>query len=357
MLGRCNFKGNNAFYLKNNSTFNAHPFNHFPMEEITAASPPESKDMLRFHLYSLKFTPYKDDKKSSSTSILFDVLTFVSQELAKGQGYLIDKNKGRESEGRREIFMNRAVIMHKEKRVRCTLALLRAGRPPLIKPADTFTLVPLDLTSGSIAEQTHFFIDYSKGFGIICIEYNFYGPRISDVEYYLRNVARNKLKLSKITEVTLFMDSSIDKTIMGLKNVLNLDIKVRPQNLAKLDTALVGQYFTGITSLGQKVKPQFIKLEAMFQAPGKTAKSDVINKEANNMVLNFIQKFKVKPENIDCFENFVVKYEDKDGNEEVLNLLRGKKEFVKEVDLKTITKTRMYYELIEKDLDEFISSL
>jgi hypothetical protein len=75
------------------------------------------------------------------------------------------------------------------------------------------------------------------------------------------------------------------------------------------------------------------------------------------MIINFINKFKTRPTNIDAFDNFVVKYEDKDGNEELFNLLKGKKEIIKEIDLRKITKARHWYELIEPDFNDFINSI
>lgn len=311
---------------------------------------------IKFHFYSLKFTPYKDDSTNTSNSILTQVITYLTLELGKGHGYLIDRHQGRDSEGARELFMTSAVFMHKEKRIRCNLALLRSGRVPMLKPADKFKLVPLDTTQGSIAEQTHFFIDFSRGYGVICVEFNYNGPRITDIEYYLRNVARDQIRLSKVTDVELFMDTSIDKALLELKNVLNMDIKIQPRKLAQMDTELVGKYFTGINSIGNYLKPKFIKLEAMFQTPGNLVKSAQINKEANTMVLELLNKFKARPFHIDCFENFVIKYEDKDGQEEVFNLLRGKKEVIKQVDLRKISKARHWYELIEKEFDEFMES-
>jgi hypothetical protein len=312
------------------------------------------KEILRFHLYSLKFTPYANlAKENNSSSILKDVITYLMLELKNGQGHLIDKNRNRENEGARELFMTSAVFMHKERRIRCTLALLRSGRVPKIKPVDQFKLVPIN-TLGSIAEETHFFIDFSRNYSVICIEYNHYGPRISDVEYYLRNVAREKLKLSKATEVNLYMSSTIDKTLANLKNVLNMQIKIQPNKIAQMDNDIKGQYFTGINTIGNRLKPKYIKVETLFQTPGNTVESSELNKEANTMVKNLIGKFKSRPFNIECFEDFVVKYEDKEGNEEVFNLLKGKKELEYEVEMTTLLKRRHWYELIEKDFDEFM---
>lgn len=312
---------------------------------------------IRFHFYSLKFTPY-NNVNASSSSILLDVINYITTKKEDGKGHLIDKNHNRTEEGSRELFMSGTVIMHKERRIRCSLALLRSGKLPLLKPADKFILVPFDKTSGSIAEQTHFFIDYSNSNQlVICAEYNYFGPRISDIEYYLRSIARDAIKKAKATEVSVFMDTSLRKTLEELKNVLNFDIKVQPKNLAKLDSEIVGQYFTYLSTFGQKIKPQFLKLEAMFQVPGRQTPKGELNVEANNMIKNLLKRFIDRPHNIDTFENFVIKYEDNDGQESVLNLLKGKKEIVKDVDITKITKAREFYEIIESDINEFIETL
>ena len=115
-----------------------------------------SLETLRFHFYSLKFTPYAGlSHQNNSTSILKDTITYLMNELGNGQGHLIDKNRKRENEGSRELFMTSAVFMHRERRIRCSLALLRKGRVPKIKPIDEFKLVPIK-TLGSIAEEDSF---------------------------------------------------------------------------------------------------------------------------------------------------------------------------------------------------------
>jgi hypothetical protein len=312
---------------------------------------------IRFHFYSLKFTPYKENSgEHSSSSILRDIITYLSQQIQAGNGHLIDKNQERQQEERREIFLTSAVFMPKERRIRCSIALLRAGRRPKLKPLDKFKLIPLS-NMGTIAEETHFFIDYSKNYGVICLEYNYHGPRISDIEYYFRNVGRDTLKIAKATDVNMFMDTSIDDTLENLRNVLNMEIKIQPKNFAQLDTRLIGSYFTGMNNLGNLLKPKFLKIETLFQTPGKSVTSSQLNKEANNMVMDLLRTFRGRPFNIDAFDNFVVKYEDKEGKEEVFNLLKGKKEIIKEIDLSTIQKKREWYEIIEKEFDEFINNL
>lgn len=315
-----------------------------------------AKEILRFNFYSLKFKSYSHlENEYSSTDILRETITFLTNELHNGQGYLIDKHRNRQNESPRELFMTSAVFLPKERRIRCSLALLRSGRIPKIKPADKFELVPIK-TLGSIAEETHFFIDYSRNYAVVCIEYNHYGPRMSDVEYYLRNVARDKLKLAKALEVNLYLSNTIDKTLESLRNVLNMQIKIQPTKIAQMDNDIKGQYFTGINTIGNRLKPNFIKIETFFQTPGSNVTSEELNKEANSMVTNLITKFKKRPFHIDCFEDFVVKYENKDGQEDFFNLLKGKKELEYEVEMKDLKKKRHLYELVEEDFNEFMIS-
>lgn len=311
---------------------------------------------IKFHFYRLKFTPYNNTKNETTHTILHQVITFLCQEQQAGRGILIDKHEDRGKESARPLFITNSVFMFKEKRIRLSMALLRTGKIPLLKPADKFLLVPFDTSKGEIAEQTHFFIDYNTDSIVLCIEFNNNGPRLSDIEYYFRIVARDKLKLAKATEMEMYMDTSIDKTLADLKNVLNMDVKVQPQKLSKLDPSIVGQYFTAISNLGQHVKPKFVKLEVMFQTPGKQYVSSQINKEGNSMFKQILNAFKTKPINMDAFEHFVVRYEDKNGQEEVFNLLKGKKELLKYINGK-ISSTREWYQLIESDFDEFIQTL
>ncbi|CAM4305858.1 hypothetical protein SAMN06265348_110269 [Pedobacter westerhofensis] len=311
---------------------------------------------VRFHLFSLKFTPYTGTTMSS-TDILFKAVNYITDEYNDGKGYLIDRHQNREKDEPRELFMTKPVIMHREKRIRGTIALLRSNRIPLLKPADKFLLVPLDVTTGSIAEQTRFFIDFSKDYAVLCVEYNYHGPRATDIEYYLRSIVWQTLRVSKVTELSMYMNSTIDKTLAELKNVLNIEMKVQPNKLHNIDPDLQGQYFTGLSNLGQKIKPKFFRLEALFQSPGSVVKSKEINKEGIKMVKDILERIQKRPINLQGFEAFVVKYEDIAGKEEVFNLLSGKREILKEVDFAKIVKLRDWYELIEQDLNEFITSL
>lgn len=317
-----------------------------------------SEELIKFNLFSLVFEPYKKDSDTlDSNDILKQVASFIFNEKKESKGYLVNRYQGRKNESPRELFMTSLVFMHKERRLRCSIALLRSGRVPKLKPKNKFELVPLK-DMGEIAEETHFYIDYSKsGYAVLCVEYNHHGPRMSDIEFYLRHVSHHKLKISKATRVNVYMNNSIDKTLAGLKNVLNFDMKIQPNSFAQMNKELVGNYFTGLNNFGNSLKPKFIKLEAMYQTPGKEIVSSELNSDANTMIKKILSVFKKEPFNIDCFDNFVVRYEDINGQEEVFNLLKEKVEFAHYLDLKKIKKKRDLYSTIEGEFDDFITNI
>jgi len=134
-----------------------------------------------------------------------------------------------------------------------------------------------------------------------------------------------------------------------------MEIKVQPKNLRLLDTDLIGSYFSGMNNIGNTLKPKYIRLEAMYQTPGKGIDSKELNKDANKMVLDLLRRFKGRSFNIDAFEAFVVKYENKEGAEEMFNLLHGKKEIILNIDLKKVTRSKDWYDLIKDEFNLFIS--
>ena len=310
----------------------------------------------KFNFFSLRFEPYAHLKSEyTSKKILLEVFGYLRELRKDGKGHLIDRNENRAENTPRELFMVGTKILPNQRKILCTMALLRKGRQPKLKPVDKFKLLPIDQI-GDIAEETHFFIDFSTHTIVVCAEYNYHGPRVSDLEFYLRNVSRDKLALSKQTDVAIHFDSTIDKTINELRNVLHIDIKLKPRNIAQMDNDIKGNYFLGMNNIGNMLKPQFLRVESYFQTPGKTDPKIQLNTDANNMMFDLLGVFKKRPKNIGCFEDFVVKYENKDGEDAVFNLLKGKKELVVEIDLKKITLQKMY-ELVKLDFNDFVLNL
>jgi len=308
----------------------------------------------RFHFHSLRFTPYNDNNTMSSADILGKVITFISDQKIKGKGVIVEYKKSAESEPR-ELFMNYGVFSHKDKRIRCSIALLRKGKMPMLKRKDSLDLVPLTEADGSIAEVTHFYIDYNLTHAVVCVEYHHNGPRFSDIEHYFRVVAHDHLHLSKALSTSMYMNNTIDQTLEDLKNVLNIKIKMRADNVTHMDNDAKG-YISGISNLGQRLKPKFLRVEAYFQIPGTKFKTADISNDANNMFRLFLNKFKSRPFHQELFEHFEVTYEDNEGIEAIFNLMKGKSVIEKEIDMSKNPTTTDIYNFIKADFDEFMET-
>jgi len=327
------------------------------MAEIAANK--NSLSPLKFHLFSLKFTPFKAHENDyDSKGILNSIFKFLDEERLAHRAFVVDRNRNKEDEESRQLFLVGSSRDLKAKCFKCSIALLKTGRPLLVKSKDAFSVKPYDESMGSIAEQTHFFVDYSTENCIVCVEFNSGGPRFSDIDHYLLTVAKEKLGIAKASDYLCFMNQPIDKTLAELKDVMSIELKVKPAKIAQLDPIVQSEYFSAINTLGNKIRPSFIRLEANFSSPGKSILSkQVTNTGANTMATRLITMFKEKPQNIDAFDDFVVKYKTKDGADGIFNLLSGKREFLKLVDWSELKNTRHWYELIKEDFDSFIATL
>lgn len=312
---------------------------------------------VKLHLSSLRFEPYAEYRgKHNTQSILKETFAYLRNQKKDKKGHLIDRHEHRDKAEPREIFMISHRNLPNERRIRCSMALLRKGKKPKLKPTDKFKLLPIS-AMGDIAEETHFFIDYSTSKCVICAEYNDKGPRLSDLEFYLRNVAGpSNLKIARATEVSHFFNNTLEETLAEMKNVLHMDVKFKPSDLAKMDADVKKNYYSNMENIGKMFKPKFFRIETYFQVPGSSSVNK-INNEANNWFRDMLGVFKTRKRNTKFFENFEVKYEDRYGNEKFFNLLKNREVITIDVDRKADLKNKEMYELINSELGQFVASL
>ncbi|RFZ84121.1 hypothetical protein DYU05_00335 [Mucilaginibacter terrenus] len=309
---------------------------------------------VKFHLHKITFIPYVNSTKQNTNDILFDVITFLNREQLNGKAYAINRNKNKPELEKRELFVYSAARVAQSKKFKCSIALIN-DKSLMVKPADAFTLVPYDKAKGSITILTHFYIDYSVSPAIICAQFNNEGPRVSDIEFYFRSLAV-ELGLAKGCQITTYLHAPIDDTLGHLRNVLNFEIKLRPQSIAQMDDDIKSGLISDFANIGNRLKPSFIRIEAMFQTPGAKIKSEHLNKEANSFIKMLLKKFKEKPFHIDQFDEFELKFVNDEGENDVFNLIKGKREIVVQVDRTTHMTTTKYYNLIQAEFDQFIES-
>jgi len=316
-----------------------------------------SLEELKYFFYSLEFKPFAKTRDTHNSHAIGKEVFFELANIKKqGKALLIDRFENSDKKSSRELFISNATIIHADRKVRLTIALIRKSRKPKVKKKNSFHIEDLDVL-GDIVEVTHFFYDFSTSQNVICVERNSNGPNIKDIEYYLKSVARDKLELARTADLTIHMKDTIENTITRMKNVLSFNIKIRPSNISLMDKRLADNYFSGFDIVSSMYKPQFLRFEAFFKRQGRKKNEErAKNKIATSMFSDALSIFNKKPEETEYFEQFDVVYEDGKGLEDTFNLLNDKMVVVKYVESDDIT-LKESYNLIEKDFSDFVNSL
>jgi len=280
--------------------------------------------------FNLYFKPYSGDEGLTSSHILKESLQHINNIKLQGKGILIDRHEGRKNSDFRNLFISSASYIPKEKKYKCKIALLRENRLPNILNRKNFKLTPItELEGRAIAETTNFYIDISNDVPLVCCEYNYHGPRISDIEFYLRQISSQILKISTSCKASIHMKLPINEVLGSLEDVLKFDMKVKPERLQYLNQSVDHAFVTNMTGLANTVQPRFIKVEAHFRERSKNKSSSIVK---NNSAIRFVKKIlnlaKDDNEFIDDFEDFNLTYEKSDGSEDIFHLIKGKQEIV-----------------------------
>ena len=313
---------------------------------------------IKYFFFSIKFKPFADkSKKYDSYEICKDVLYHLSNIKNNGEAVLKDRNENRKNLNSRELFLSSAVIIPKDRRSRMTIALIRKGRRPKIKKKGTFNLQSIS-NLGEVVEVTNFFMDFSSDKNIICVEKNSNGPNIADIEYYLKAVAREDLKLCRTTELTVHMDNNIQSALNKVKNVLNFNIKIRPKNLSEINSSLKDKFLSGFDIVSSVYKPEFLRFEAFFKKRGRNnAGKRKVNKIATSMFKDFLKEFKSNPTESFNYDQFDVVYEDDDGIEDSFNLLKDKKSYEIKIPIDDDLSLKESYIKVEDKMSEVVKEL
>ncbi|MCK0190667.1 hypothetical protein [Arenibacter sp. F20364] len=157
----------------------------------------------------------------------------------------------------------------------------------------------------------------------------------------------------KSTELKALFTNSLEETLASLENVLKMDIKMKPSNLARMDSDIRQNYYSSMENIGKAFKPQFFRIQTYFQIPGSNSPVE-INTEANSWFREMLNAFRGRRRNIKLFDKFEVKYKDIHGEESVFNLLKGREEIRVIVDSERDLKNKEMYDLIKIAFDQFL---
>lgn len=318
--------------------------------------------LIKFHYFTLTFTPYKEnEKKYTSSYILKECINRVNHERTKEQkAIVIDRHENRDEIEPRNLFVSSAAYKLEDKIYKCRIALLRDNKIPTLVNKSDYNLTPLDYLKGkAIAETTNFYIDLNGTEPVICCEFNSLGPRISDIEYYFRHISSNKmLFISKACKASVHMEIPVESVLESIQDVYKLKIKAKPNRLSFLYQNVEDAFITNMNALAGTVNPATIKIDLSFRERGSG--KELITKK-NQSALSFSKKVLNAVKNdskvIDDFEDFYLEFENEDGSDGVFNLVKGKREFQIKCPYSTPghLDTKVLYDKAKVEFQEYLS--
>lgn len=309
-----------------------------------------------FHIFDLMFAPYKGEETTlDSERILREVMQNINDNITKShRAILIDRNQGKKDSLSRNLFIRSAAYSYTDKKWKCKISLLREDKLPDIVNKQDFT--PMDLLGDHvIAETTNFCIDLSRGHPIVCFEFNSHGPRIADLEFYLRHISNKRLQISKKCQVSLHFKLPINEVLGSITEVLKFDIKVRPNMLKYIYPDVSDAFVTNMTGLSGTLDPNYIRVESFFRESGQKNKDGKKNNKPVSVVKRFLTAIAKDEKMIENFEDFSIEFEDSAGDEHVFNLLKGKEEIVILTEgIKGRANSKELYQKLVVQFDEYL---
>jgi hypothetical protein len=313
----------------------------------------------KFHLCSLSFKRSKGFS-GSQKDIVFEIEAFIRQKKLEGKGFLLDRHAGRTKGDSRKMFMSRFTISHLqgERVIKASLILIKNESEGFrFKPEGSFDLKDFaSLGKGDLTTTTNFYIKFDARPLVICVEFNASGPRVSDVEYYLRKIANEELKIATQTGIEHYMNISLEQAMRDMEEVLSFEVGSSPLMIEKADGDLKKKFASTIRALSDKIGGDSIRVLSYFSGK-KDGGSDDLKKQRISLYKSILLAIKRYPSNIEAFDLFKLKYSDKEGNQQVLDLIKGKKVLEVEILPSTDFTNKTYYSLIKKRLDTFVQSL
>ncbi|MDQ2180841.1 hypothetical protein [Marinifilum sp. D714] len=292
---------------------------------------------VKFHLFNFSFTPHKENVETTNSShILKQSIQRINDERTQnGKAIVIDRHEGRTDEEPRNLFIISAAYLAREKKYKCKMALIRDNKIPTLVDRKDYALTPFNqLGNKAIAETTNFYIDLERSTPVVCCEYNYHGPRISDIEFYFRYISSYKmLCISKACKAEIHMKRPINYVLDSISDVLRFKIRTRPDRLKHIYNEVGDAFITNMTALAGTINPKSIVVDAIFKERGKS--NGKKNGHAVSLVKKILKAIKDDNKISEEFEDFYLQFEKENGKDEVFNLMKGKQEITINCQQKT----------------------
>jgi hypothetical protein len=216
---------------------------------------------ISFHFFDLILTAYKSMGSVNSSNLLKNLFNLLIDDRKNDTVHVIDRKEGESNDDKRNLLIFSLAYTEKGQRIKGKIALLRDKLPVFLNNRSDIDEIE-NLRDRKLAEITHFCVDFSKKEPLIMYEFNSNGPRISDFEYYIRQLGKKK-GIIKYSKASLRVKGEIEKLIKDIKNVSEIELKVKITNTQFLKD-VDNKFYSCVTALNDSHPFETIRFSTGF---------------------------------------------------------------------------------------------
>lgn len=281
-----------------------------------------------FHFFTLNLTPYVESKSLiDANQILKITADHIADSLKTGsKAIVVVRHEHQANKDSRRLVITQLAYSHPDKKYKGKIRLLREKDLPAFLKRDDYSEVDVKKMQEEyyVAETTNFYIDVTKGYPVVACQFNSNGPRIQDIEYFLRQVCK-EIRSAKKVEALIHMKHTVGEVLSSIEEVLKFDMKISPDLLKFINPESKESFFTNMNGLSNTVDPFFLRIEAFFQIQGSDRKAK------NGKSLGFVKRLLKQlldggQDTIEHFEEFNLKYLKTGGEIAEFGLLKDRQE-------------------------------
>jgi hypothetical protein len=305
-----------------------------------------------FNYASIVLIPYAGNK-SSSNNLLKQLINKLNDTDFPNDSRILDRHKNHKNSAARNLVM---ISNHfTEKGTRCIgrIALIKNKNPIVWKGKDVIEEIKKEANQKFI-DITNYIIHFSsiKDEAIIMHEFNSEGPRLSDIEYFLRQIA-TKFQIAKSVYLTLHLDTQFDDLAKNMTNIFGVTVKV------KSSYSNQHLWLTSLKQLNDDSGFRDVRLEFYYKREKEPNGKYKKNVKGLDMSRNLLGWLKKDSRNIDYVEDLKMTYQASD-DEKILDfdLLKNKTTSIIDIPLTEgkIYKSDDYKTLVIKEFNYYLNT-
>lgn len=295
-----------------------------------------SKEM-EFNYADLALEPYADSNGDSS-KLLKDIFNKLNDPEFPREKRVIDRFEKRKGSEMRRLVHISSPLEKEGSRCFGKIALIKNKAPQLWSEKDNIIEELEKEQNKQWIETTNYVINFNAhSKPIIMIEFNHAGPRITDFDFYYKQIAK-EFQLAKSLKHTLHLSVNYDQLSEKIENVFDLTVKVKATEVNSTEKA---NWFKSFKNIREETGFKDIRME-MFYGRAKDKQGKFVkNIIALDFARSIIDWLKMDKKNIKRLADLKMTYQSSD-EDEIIDLDFIKNRTTSVVSIPFVTGTSLY---------------